>query len=89
MKTLNIHITGKVQGVWFRGTAQEEAEKLGINGWAKNELDGSVTILAQGEPNQLDALLDWCQQGSDAAHVENIEINEVADAPIEESFEVR
>ena len=89
MKTLNIHITGRVQGVFFRATAQEEAEKLGITGWARNEPDGSVAILAQGDAAPLEVFLEWCHVGPTSAQVEHVEIEEVENAVIKKEFEIK
>ncbi len=88
MKTLNIHIKGRVQGVWFRASAQEEAERLGVNGWTCNESDGTVTILAQGEENVLTPFIDWCHKGPSSADVQQVKIDEVTDAPVYKGFKI-
>ena len=44
MKHLNIKVSGKFQGVWFRASTQEEAERLGVNGFVRNEEDGGVYL---------------------------------------------
>ena len=49
-----IIFTGRVQGVFFRATAQEIARRFTITGWVRNEPDGSVRCLAEGEPTDLD-----------------------------------
>lgn len=75
-KHLNIKISGLVQGVFFRITAKEQADKLGITGFARNEVDGSVYIEVEGEKLNLDKFVDWCRQGLTAARVEKVEISE-------------
>lgn len=70
-------ITGRVQGVWFRASAQEEANKLGIMGWARNLPDGSVEVLACGEKDKLLQLYDWLKQGPDLATVDNVVYEEL------------
>lgn len=72
IKHLNIKIFGKVQGVFFRATAREQAERLGILGFAKNMPDGSVYIEVEGEESKLDQFLDWCKTGPLLAMVEKI-----------------
>ncbi|MDC7226339.1 MAG: acylphosphatase [Spirochaetales bacterium] len=62
-KALRINVTGRVQGVGFRYTAQQKASRLRLTGWVRNERDGSVEIRAEGEPEQLAALLDWLEAG--------------------------
>lgn len=63
IQALRINVTGRVQGVGFRYTAQQKAARLGITGWVRNERDGSVEIHAEGSPEQLAALLDWLDAG--------------------------
>lgn len=71
---LNVKIYGKVQGVFFRTSAREEAEKLDISGFVRNEPDGSLYIEAEGEKEKLDKFLKWCKDGPEAAQVEKIEV---------------
>jgi acylphosphatase len=73
-KQVTLKIQGIVQGVFYRDTAREQAENLGITGWVRNEADGSVTLVAQGEEAAIKKLIDWCYQGPPAAKVENIDI---------------
>lgn len=75
-KHLNITIFGLVQGVFFRATAKEQADKLEIKGFAQNQPDNSVYIEAEGEKDQLDKFLNWCHQGPSFAQVEKVEISE-------------
>lgn len=75
-KHLKIKISGLVQGVFFRVTAKEQAEKLGITGFARNVGDGSVYIEAEGEIEKLDKFINWCKSGPDAAEVEKVEISD-------------
>lgn len=76
MKHLNIKIYGLVQGIFFRATAKEEADKLGLTGFAKNMPDGSVCIEAEGEKNKLDKFIKWCNKGPSMAQVEKVEVSE-------------
>jgi len=76
VKHLDIHVRGKVQGVWFRAATQEEAARLGINGFVQNESDGSIYLEAEGSQEQLADLLVWLQQGPPRAEVDDITSNE-------------
>ncbi|ALD21610.1 acylphosphatase [Hymenobacter sp. DG25A] len=67
-------IYGRVQGVFYRQSSQQEARRLGLTGFARNNPDGTVTIEAEGPPDALDALLAWCQKGPAAAQVERVEV---------------
>jgi len=69
-----IRVFGHVQGVFFRQTAKEEAQRLGIAGFARNEPDGSVFIEAEGDPAALDEFIAWCRQGPPSARVERVEV---------------
>lgn len=73
---LNIKIYGLVQGVFFRATAKQQADKLKIKGFAKNLPDGSVYIEAEGEENDLNYFIKWCRQGPSMAQVEKVEVSE-------------
>lgn len=70
-------IRGKVQGVWYRASAREKARQLGLNGFVRNEADGSVyaEIEAQDE-NLLREMISWCQQGPPMAIVEEVIITD-------------
>ena len=72
----NIKIYGLVQGVFFRASAKEAADKLEISGFAKNMSDGSVYMEAEGEKENLDKFIVWCNQGPMMAQVEKVEISE-------------
>lgn len=66
-------IQGRVQGVWFRESTRRAAVPLGITGYAKNLADGSVEVLACGEPAALDRLAKWLKQGPPMAQVTTVE----------------
>lgn len=76
MKHLNIKIYGRVQGVGFRLSAKSVAEKLNITGFARNESDGSVFIEAEGEKENLEKFLEWCERGPLFAKVEKVVVEE-------------
>ncbi len=72
LKQLQVTVYGQVQGVTFRLYINNVALGLGLTGYVKNNPDGTVTILAQGEKSELAKLLDKCYAGPDKAHIENI-----------------
>lgn len=76
MKHLDIKVYGLVQGIFFRATAREQADKLEITGFARNETDGSVYIEAEGEEEKLDEFVSWCKVGPTSAKVEKVETTE-------------
>lgn len=65
-------VSGRVQGVFFRQSTRQQAEKLGLCGWVRNRADGSVEGLACGAPEALAQLRAWLQQGPAAARVETL-----------------
>ena len=65
-------VAGKVQGVWFRASACELAQGLGIRGHARNLADGRVEVLAVGDAAAIDALDAWLQQGPPLAEVRSV-----------------
>tara|TARA_A100000171_G_C2077064_1_gene117719 strand:+ start:265 stop:534 length:270 start_codon:yes stop_codon:yes gene_type:complete len=88
MQAKRIKVTGKVQGVYFRASTQEQAKELGIKGWCKNEPDGSVLIFAEGSEENLNALVSWCHHGSSNANVEKV-LAESIEASGFEGFEIK
>lgn len=72
----HIRITGRVQGVLFRVSAKQQAEALGITGTIRNNLDGSVTIEAEGILNSLQEFVEWCHHGPKRAKVERVDFEE-------------
>jgi acylphosphatase len=70
---LHLIVRGRVQGVFFRATAQEEAERLGLVGWVRNRLDGAVEIVAEGDASALARLRSWAHDGPSGAYVESVE----------------
>jgi acylphosphatase len=88
MKHINVKITGRVQGVWYRGSTQRKARSLGLTGFVCNRSDGSVYLEAEGEEEALQALLNWCRQGPELASVEKVEVEE-GEWQNFETFEVR
>lgn len=74
MHHINLRITGKVQGVWYRKSAEEEALRLGVTGFAMNLPDGSVRIEAEGLREALGRFVAWCRTGPPRAVVENVAV---------------
>ena len=72
MKTVQILIKGKVQGVFFRAGAKEMADKLNVKGWVKNTAEGDVEIVGSGEENDIYKFIEWCKRGPRRAVVTEI-----------------
>jgi len=69
-------VHGRVQGVFFRASARTEALRLGLGGHARNLADGTVEVLACGEPASVEALAGWLQQGPPLARVSKVDTDE-------------
>lgn len=72
MRYVIIRITGRVQGVFFRHSAQQNAQQLGLKGVARNEVDGTLTIEVEGDEKNIDQFLVWCKHGPPKALVQNV-----------------
>jgi acylphosphatase len=86
---IRIIVTGRVQGVFFRGTTAAQARALGICGWARNLIDGSVEIVGEGKRRNLEMLLSWVRQGPRHARVDMVEAQWEASQGEFAQFEVR
>ncbi|AKJ95689.1 MULTISPECIES: acylphosphatase [Thioalkalivibrio] len=70
-------VSGQVQGVFFRASTRDEAQRLHLTGYARNEPDGSVEVLAVGPRKALDALEEWLADGPRMARVDAVEAEEL------------
>ena len=88
MRKVQIFVSGRVQGVYFRVFTRNKAKQLGINGYAKNLADGRVEILAYAPHDPMEQLIRWCHKGPITARVDHVEWIELdADEPIT-TFEI-
>jgi len=84
-----LRIYGKVQGVFFRKYAQMTAQSLGLGGFVRNEMDGSVYAEVEGPPEAVENFVKWAHRGSPAARVERVEIERNLEVRGEKEFQVR
>jgi acylphosphatase len=73
-RRIHVIVTGRVQGVFFRKTTVQEAERLGLAGWVKNRTDGRVEIEAEGTAEALEAFLAFCRRGPEHARVDELAV---------------
>ena len=71
---VHLLIHGRVQGVFFRYETKKTAESLDLTGWVKNNPDNTVECVAEGEKDKLEKLVKWCNEGSDSAKVEKVDV---------------
>ncbi|MEW5816354.1 MAG: acylphosphatase [Spirochaetota bacterium] len=66
-------IHGRVQGVGFRYAAQKQALRLGLTGWVRNDYDGTVEVMCEGEPLKLEQFYLWLKKGPPGSNVVQVE----------------
>jgi len=71
---VHLLIWGRVQGVWYRASAQKEAQALGLVGWVRNRPDGAVELAAEGPSETLERLIAWCHKGPPLARVDGVRV---------------
>ena len=71
---VHLVVRGRVQGVFYRASAREEAQRLGVVGEVRNLPDGRVEVIAEGPRDRLEQLLAWCRKGPPAAEVADVEV---------------
>jgi acylphosphatase len=69
-------VHGRVQGVWFRASTQEEARRARVNGWVCNRPDGSVEAVFEGSPDAVEHMLRHVRRGPHGARVERVEVHD-------------
>ena len=75
---VHIIIYGKVQGVFFRASAQAKASELGVVGWVRNLPNGTVEVHAEGNQGSLDQFIEWCRMGPPSAKVSQCDLDWIA-----------
>ena len=84
----HVFVSGRVQGVFYRATTREQARERGVDGWVRNLDDGRVEAVFEGPADAVEAMVEWCHEGSSRASVDDVDI-EYADPEGREGFEVR
>ena len=74
LKACEIKVEGRVQGVGFRYSAIRAARRLQVNGWVRNNYDGSVTLFCEGREKDVERFVGWCRKGPPSAHVIDVSI---------------
>ena len=87
MSTVHLLVEGKVQGVFYRASAKEMADDLGLSGWVKNREDGNVEMIVSGEESKINEFIKWCHKGPRRAVVTNVSVMPQEDISFEK-FEV-
>ncbi|MBW2621909.1 MAG: acylphosphatase [Deltaproteobacteria bacterium] len=72
-KRAHLIISGRVQGVYYRYSTQQEAKRLGLTGWVRNLPNGNVEAVVEGDEATVGRMIEWCRQGPAGAVVSKIE----------------
>lgn len=70
----HVIISGRVQGVWYRASAKQQADELGLAGWVRNTVEGNVEAQFEGEESNVDAMIAWCWKGPPLAKVADVKV---------------
>lgn len=84
----HVHVTGRVQGVGFRATTSRHANQRGADGWVRNLDDGRVEAVFEGPPDVVEAMVEFCHEGSRAARVDDVTVEREQPAGLS-GFDVR
>jgi len=71
---IRVSIMGRVQGVCFRAETKKQADRIGLTGWVKNQPDGSVAAVFEGDADGIAQMTDWCHRGPSFSRVDRVEI---------------
>ena len=80
-RSVRVRISGRVQGVWFRGWTADEARALGLDGWVCNRRDGTVEAVFAGPADAVERMIAICHQGPPAARVAAVRVTPTPDDP--------
>ncbi len=76
MRRIHLIIHGRVHGVFFRHNTKKIADKLDVKGWVRNNPNDTVEIVAEGNDDAIEKLLNWCRKGPIGAKVDRAEVKE-------------
>lgn len=83
----HVFVSGRVQGVYYRASTRDAARERGVDGWVKNLDDGRVEAVFEGPADAVESMVEWCETGSPAADVEDVEA-EYGGPAGEDGFEI-
>ncbi|MFD1589010.1 acylphosphatase [Halorientalis brevis] len=84
----HVFVTGKVQGVYYRANTRDTAREHGVDGWVRNLDDGRVEAVFEGPADDVEALVEWCHEGSPRARVDDVDVEYQDDEGID-GFEIQ
>ena len=88
-RRVHVSVAGRVQGVFFRASTKDQAQRLGLTGFVSNCPDGRVEIVAEGSAEAVEKLIEWCRVGPPGARVESVRVSDEAWTNEFDGFTVR
>jgi acylphosphatase len=85
----HVLVTGDVQGVFFRSGTRNQANLLNLTGWIRNLSDGRVEVVAEGQKDDVEAMVEFCRKGPPGARVDDVEITWEKPTGNFKEFEIR
>jgi len=85
-RQVHLSITGRVQGVWYRGWTVKTASALGLQGWVRNRRDGTVEAVFSGPTAAVEEMIQACRKGPPAARVDEIDVSPSVDVLAQSGF---
>jgi acylphosphatase len=85
---VNVVVSGRVQGVFFRANTVDKARRLGLTGWVRNRRDGWVEAEFQGPSESVDQAVEFCRNSPGSAAVTDVKVETREVAPDESAFVV-
>ncbi len=70
----HVVVSGKVQGVFFRAETRVTAVRCGVSGWVKNNIDGTVEAVFEGDEEDVKTVIEWCRQGPPHSRVTDVTV---------------
>ena len=70
----HVLVRGRVQGVFFRAEARDRAASLGLGGWVRNNADGAVEAVFEGDRERVESMVEWCRRGPALAEVDDVDV---------------
>jgi len=85
----HLHISGRVQGVFFRAETRDMTTGLSLTGWVKNLPDGRVEAVFEGDKEKVEEAIEWCRKGPSFAQVSDVKVEREEPTGEFSGFEVR
>lgn len=87
-RRVHVHVSGRVQGVYYRASTRDEATERGVDGWVRNLDDGRVEAVFEGDHDAVEEMVDFCYEGTEMANVSTVDVTEEEPEGLD-GFEVR